>query len=127
VAAIVVEVRWKVKVKVRVLLQGHRRSHFPLSLSRPLRTLRRVAKHIIIIGAGVIGLSTAYYALRKGHRVTVLERAPAARDGCSFGNAGMIVPSHFTPLAAPGWSRSGSAGCGIPSHLFTFDRGSIGT
>lgn len=61
-----------------------------------------MSKHILIIGAGVIGLSTAFYALRKGHRVTVLERAPAARDGCSFGNAGMIVPSHFTPLAAPG-------------------------
>ena len=61
-----------------------------------------VAKHILIIGGGVIGLCTAHYALRKGHRVTVLERGPAARDGCSFGNAGMIVPSHFTPLAAPG-------------------------
>jgi len=32
----------------------------------------------------------------------VLERNGAARDGCSFGNAGMIVPSHFVPLAAPG-------------------------
>jgi D-amino-acid dehydrogenase len=61
-----------------------------------------VSKHIVIIGAGVIGLSTAYYALRKGHRVTVLDREPAERNGCSFGNAGMIVPSHFTPLAAPG-------------------------
>ena len=61
-----------------------------------------MSKHVLIIGAGVIGLSTAFYALRKGHRVTVLERGPAARDGCSFGNAGMIVPSHFTPLAAPG-------------------------
>ncbi|MCW5559615.1 MAG: FAD-dependent oxidoreductase, partial [Verrucomicrobiae bacterium] len=35
-------------------------------------------------------------------RVTVVDRSPPARDGCSFGNAGMIVPSHFTPLAAPG-------------------------
>jgi D-amino-acid dehydrogenase len=61
-----------------------------------------VSKHIVIIGAGVIGLSTAFYALRKGHRVTLLDRAPVTRDGCSFGNAGMIVPSHFTPLAAPG-------------------------
>ena len=59
-------------------------------------------KHILIIGGGVIGLSTAYYAARRGHRVTLIERQPAARDGCSFGNAGMIVPSHFVPLAAPG-------------------------
>ena len=61
-----------------------------------------MAKQILIIGAGVIGLSTAYYAARKGHCVTVIEREPEQRDGCSFGNAGMIVPSHFVPLAAPG-------------------------
>ncbi|MBI3416443.1 MAG: FAD-dependent oxidoreductase [Verrucomicrobia bacterium] len=61
-----------------------------------------MAKQILIIGAGVIGLSTAYYAARKGHRITVIDREPEQRDGCSFGNAGMIVPSHFTPLAAPG-------------------------
>ena len=72
--------------------------HFPSALP----TLPRVSRHVLIIGAGVIGLSTAFYALRKGHRVTVLERGAAERDGCSFGNAGMIVPSHFTPLAAPG-------------------------
>jgi D-amino-acid dehydrogenase len=61
-----------------------------------------MSKDVIILGAGVIGLSTAYYAAKAGHRVTVLDRAPETRDGCSFGNAGMIVPSHFIPLAAPG-------------------------
>jgi D-amino-acid dehydrogenase len=35
-------------------------------------------------------------------RVTVVERNDARRDGCSFGNTGMVVPSHFVPLAAPG-------------------------
>ncbi len=59
-------------------------------------------KHILIIGGGVIGLSTAYYCARRGHSVAVLDRNPEQRDGCSFGNAGMIVPSHFVPLAAPG-------------------------
>lgn len=59
-------------------------------------------KHILILGGGVIGLSTAYYCARRGLRVTVLDRNPAQRDGCSFGNAGMVVPSHFIPLAAPG-------------------------
>ena len=34
--------------------------------------------------------------------MTVLDRHPPERDGCSFGNAGMVVPSHFIPLAAPG-------------------------
>jgi len=59
-------------------------------------------KGILIIGAGVIGLCTAYYCARRGHRVTVLDRASAEHEGCSYGNAGMIVPSHFVPLAAPG-------------------------
>ncbi len=59
-------------------------------------------RHVAIVGAGVIGLSTAYYALRRGWRVTVIERHSEVRDGCSFGNAGIIVPSHFVPLAAPG-------------------------
>jgi D-amino-acid dehydrogenase len=61
-----------------------------------------MSKSVLIIGAGAIGLSGALHCARKGHRVTVLERNGAQRDGCSFGNAGMIVPSHFVPLAAPG-------------------------
>jgi D-amino-acid dehydrogenase len=59
-------------------------------------------KRVLIIGGGVIGLSTAYYCARRGFAVTLVERKPAQRDGCSFGNAGMVVPSHFVPLAAPG-------------------------
>ncbi|HUG53044.1 MAG TPA: FAD-dependent oxidoreductase [Vicinamibacteria bacterium] len=62
----------------------------------------RVAKHVLIVGGGVVGLSTAYYAAAKGHRVTVVDEGPRDGDGCSFGNAGMVVPSHFVPLAAPG-------------------------
>lgn len=60
------------------------------------------SKSILIIGGGVIGLSTAYYCARRGHRVMLIDRNPEQRDGCSFGNAGMVVPSHFVPLAAPG-------------------------
>jgi D-amino-acid dehydrogenase len=63
--------------------------------------------HITILGAGVIGLSTALYCARRGMQVTIIERSPAQRDGCSFGNAGMIVPSHFIPLAAPGMVKLG--------------------
>ncbi len=66
-----------------------------------------MSKHIVIIGAGVIGLSIAHYCRERGHRVTVIERLPRERDGCSFGNAGMIVPSHFIPLAAPGMVKLG--------------------
>jgi D-amino-acid dehydrogenase len=57
---------------------------------------------VLIVGGGVVGLSTAYHAAGKGHRVTVLDRGGPASENCSFGNAGMVVPSHFVPLAAPG-------------------------
>ncbi|MBI2947318.1 MAG: FAD-dependent oxidoreductase [Verrucomicrobia bacterium] len=60
------------------------------------------SKHILIIGGGVIGLSTAYYLVRRGHQVTVVDRVAEDHLGCSYGNAGMIAPSHFVPLAAPG-------------------------
>lgn len=66
-----------------------------------------MGKSVLIIGAGAIGLSCALHCARKGHRVTVIERHTAQRDGCSFGNAGMIVPSHFVPLAAPGMVKLG--------------------
>lgn len=55
----------------------------------------------IVIGAGIAGLSTAYYLVKDGWEVTILEKGDGM-DNCSYGNAGMIVPSHFTPLAAPG-------------------------
>jgi len=61
-----------------------------------------MSKRVLIIGGGVIGLSVAYACARRGLMVTLVERNGAERDGCSFGNAGMIVPSHFVPLAAPG-------------------------
>jgi D-amino-acid dehydrogenase len=64
-------------------------------------------KQVTIIGAGVIGLSTALYCARRGMKVTLIERNLPQRDGCSFGNAGMIVPSHFIPLAAPGMVKLG--------------------
>src|SRR5438105_9607322 len=63
---------------------------------------REMSRRVLIVGGGVIGLCTAYYCARRGFEVTVVERNAAQRDGCSFGNAGMIVPSHFVPLAAPG-------------------------
>jgi D-amino-acid dehydrogenase len=59
-------------------------------------------KDVLIVGAGVVGLCIAYYAKKKGHRVRVLDRGTPASMGCSYGNAGMVVPSHFVPLAAPG-------------------------
>jgi len=56
---------------------------------------------ITIIGAGVIGLTTAYYLRKEGHEVTIIDRGNGTNN-CSFGNAGYISPSHFIPLASPG-------------------------
>jgi len=61
---------------------------------------------VLIIGAGIVGLSSAYYLQKKGYQVTVLDKGEVT-DNCSFGNAGMIVPSHFVPLAAPGMIKQG--------------------
>jgi D-amino-acid dehydrogenase len=66
-----------------------------------------MGKKIVIVGGGVIGMSAAYHCLRAGHEVTVLERGAPDRDCCSLGNAGMVVPSHFVPLAAPGMVEMG--------------------
>ncbi len=59
-----------------------------------------------VIGGGIIGLSSAYYLTKTGHQVTIMEQSDL-KDGCSFGNAGMIVPSHIIPLAAPGMISKG--------------------
>ncbi|MGM9478330.1 NAD(P)/FAD-dependent oxidoreductase [Pedobacter sp. GSP4] len=61
---------------------------------------------VLIIGGGIVGLTSAYYLQKKGYEVTVLDKGDIT-DNCSFGNAGMIVPSHFVPLAAPGMIKQG--------------------
>lgn len=66
------------------------------------------SKKIVIVGGGIVGLSTALHALRRGHRVTLVERGASPGGGCAVGSAGMIVPSHFVPLAAPGDSPAPS-------------------
>jgi D-amino-acid dehydrogenase len=75
-------------------------------------------RHILIIGGGIIGLSTAYYARRKGHTVTVVERNGRVRDMASLGNAGMIVPSHLTQLATPANVRFGLRNLWNPESPF---------
>lgn len=65
------------------------------------------SKKVVIVGGGVIGLTVAYYAQTRGMEATVIDRSPPEYEGCSFGNAGMIVPSHFIPLAAPGMMQLG--------------------
>lgn len=61
---------------------------------------------VVIIGGGIVGLSSAYYLHKKGYKVTILDKGDL-KDNCSYGNAGMIVPSHFVPLASPGMIQQG--------------------
>ncbi len=57
---------------------------------------------IAVIGAGIIGITTAYELVRDGHEVSVLERRGAAAEETSFANAGIVAPGYITPWAAPG-------------------------
>ena len=58
--------------------------------------------HIAIVGAGIIGVSTAYELAADGHQVTVFERHASVAEGASFANAGVLAPGYVTPWAAPG-------------------------
>lgn len=69
------------------------------SLSRTATMLRM---RVAIIGAGIVGVTTAYELACDGHEVTVFERRGAAAEEASFANAGVIAPGYVTPWAAPG-------------------------
>jgi D-amino-acid dehydrogenase len=60
----------------------------------------------VIIGGGIIGLSSAYYLQKRGWQITLLDKTDLS-DNCSYGNLGMIVPSHFVPMASPGMVAQG--------------------
>lgn len=70
-----------------------------------------------IIGGGITGLCIAYYLQKEGATVTVMDRSDM-QNGCSYGNAGMIVPSHIIPLAAPGMIARGIRWMFDPSSPF---------
>jgi len=57
---------------------------------------------IAVIGAGIIGVTTAYELAADGHDVTVFERRGAAAEETSFANAGVVSPAYVTPWASPG-------------------------
>lgn len=57
---------------------------------------------VLVIGAGVVGLTTAWYLMKHGHEVTVIERRSGPAMETSFGNAGGVCPGFAGPWAAPG-------------------------
>lgn len=57
---------------------------------------------VIILGSGVIGVTSAYYLAREGHEVVVIDRQPEPALENSFANAGEVSPGYSAPWAAPG-------------------------
>ena len=57
---------------------------------------------IVVLGSGVIGVTSAFYLAKQGHEVTVIDRQPEAALETSFANAGEISPGYSAPWAAPG-------------------------
>jgi D-amino-acid dehydrogenase len=65
-------------------------------------------RHVVVVGAGIVGASTAWHLAKKGFAVTLLDREPprAISDGASGGNAGLLSIGHY-PLTRPGVSWRG--------------------
>jgi D-amino-acid dehydrogenase len=57
---------------------------------------------VLVLGGGVIGVSTAYYLAKVGHQVTVVERQPGVALETSYANAGEVSPGYAAPWAGPG-------------------------
>lgn len=81
---------------------------------------------IAIVGAGIVGVTTAYELAADGHQVTVFERRGAVAEETSFANAGLVAPGYVTPWAAPGmpgtvarylFSRHAPVKVGLPLSL----------
>jgi len=70
---------------------------------------------IAIIGAGIVGVTTAYELAAQGHEVTVFDRRGSVAEECSFANAGVVAPGYVAPWAAPGMTWK------VLRHMFDRD------
>ncbi|MBN8805721.1 MAG: FAD-dependent oxidoreductase, partial [Sphingopyxis terrae] len=57
---------------------------------------------VVVLGAGVVGVTSAYYLAEAGHEVILIDRQPGPALETSFANAGEISPGYASPWAAPG-------------------------
>jgi D-amino-acid dehydrogenase len=62
----------------------------------------RWVMRVIVLGSGVVGVTSAYYLARAGFKVTVVDRQPSVAMETSFANAGQVSPGYSAPWAAPG-------------------------
>ena len=72
-----------------------------------------LGRHVVVIGAGIVGAATAVELLRDGHRVTILEPGdPGGEQAASYGNGTLLSPSGVIPISTPGlWKE-------VPGYLF---------
>lgn len=71
-----------------------------------------MGRHVVVIGAGIVGAATAVELLRDGHRVTVLEPgAPGGEQAASYGNGTVLNPASVVPVSTPGLWRK------VPGYL----------
>lgn len=72
-----------------------------------------MSRHVVVIGAGIVGASTALELVRDGCRVTILDAAhPGGPQAASFGNGAWLSPASVVPMSTPGlWRR-------VPGYLF---------
>lgn len=67
---------------------------------------------VVVVGAGVVGVTSAYYLRQRGFDVTVVERHPGVARETSFANAGVLAPAYVSPWSQPGMPRK------VLSYLF---------
>ena len=67
---------------------------------------------LAVIGAGVIGVTTAYELTQDGHEVTVFERCATAAEGASFANGGLLAPEWMAAQASADWQLDQPSGLG---------------
>src|SRR6476646_11190385 len=61
-----------------------------------------MSMNIVVVGAGLQGVASAWFLAQAGHRVTVLERAASVAQGASHANSGLLTPSRADPWNEPG-------------------------
>ena len=85
-----------------------------LQLATGLHKMEKNLKHIAIIGGGIMGISSALYLIRRGCKVTIIEKEPNGKPA-SYGNASWLSGPSITPVLMPGMFRK------IPKMLFSKD------
>ncbi len=75
---------------------------------------------IIVLGSGVVGVTSAWYLAQAGHEVTVIDRQPAAGMETSFANAGQVSPGMSAPWAGPDTPRKAILWLAMRHRPFVF-------